>query len=121
MWDAATTKVVLGGLAHADDLTRISRLAGDIDEPTRTRSTGPGGASQTVADRRMPVLPVEQLRCLPPGHALLLARRTPPVHAVLTPWWDGTHAQAIHTALAATAPRGLEANGTGQARGGAGG
>lgn len=104
MWDAATTKVVLGGLGHAEDLSRISRLAGDIDQPTRTRSTGPGGPSDSVAARRMPVLPVEELRCLPLGHALVLARRTPPVHAVLTPWWDGEHAAAIRTVL--TAPAG---------------
>lgn len=105
MWDAATTKVVLGGLAHADDLSRISRLVGETDEPTRTRTTGSGGPSQTVAARRRPVLPVDELRCLPPGHALLLARRTPPVHAVLTPWWDGPHAADIRSALAPGAQR----------------
>lgn len=42
MWDASTTKVILGGLAHADDLQRISRLAGDIDVPQFTRSTSQG-------------------------------------------------------------------------------
>src|SRR5581483_6560397 len=44
MWDAATTKVILGGLAHAEDLHRISQLAGDIDDPVRTRTSGAGGA-----------------------------------------------------------------------------
>ena len=34
MWDSATTKVVFVGLAHADDLSRISRLAGEIDTPS---------------------------------------------------------------------------------------
>ena len=99
MWDSATTKVVLGGLAQVDDLTRISRLAGDVDEDTRTRSTGPGGGSTSIAARRTPALPVEQLRCLPPGHAVVLARRTPPVHAVLTPWWASPAAPRIRAAL----------------------
>jgi type IV secretory pathway TraG/TraD family ATPase VirD4 len=91
IWDSATTKLVLGGLAHTEDLSRISKLAGEIDDPVRTRSTGPTGPAESVS---------------PPGHALGLARRTPPVHALLTPWWKGPHAQHIHAALNATASAG---------------
>jgi type IV secretory pathway TraG/TraD family ATPase VirD4 len=98
MWDAATTKVVLGGLAHADDLARISKLAGDIDEQTRTRTAGSTGTSTSIAPRRLPALPVEKLRTLPVGHAIVLARRTPPVEAKLRPWWSRTDAAAIRTA-----------------------
>lgn len=105
MWDAATTKVILGGLAHADDLHRISQLAGDIDDPVRTRTNGAGGPSTSIAARRLPALPVEALRTLRPGHAIVLARRTPPVEARLQPWWNGPHADAIHAALAGAAPR----------------
>jgi type IV secretory pathway TraG/TraD family ATPase VirD4 len=103
MWDAATTKVILGGLAHAEDLHRISQLAGDIDDPVTTRTHGAGGASTSTAPRRLPALPVDALRTLPPGNAIVLARRTPPIRAKLTPWWDGPHARRIHTALQATA------------------
>jgi type IV secretory pathway TraG/TraD family ATPase VirD4 len=99
MWDAATTKVILGGLAHAEDLHRISQLAGDIDDPVRTRTHGAGGASTSIAPRRLPALPVEAVRTLPPGHALVLARRTAPVEARLTAWWDGPHAAAIRAGL----------------------
>ncbi|HWA66463.1 MAG TPA: TraM recognition domain-containing protein, partial [Mycobacteriales bacterium] len=100
MWDAATTKVILGGLAHAEDLQRISQLAGDIDDPVRTRTHGAGGASTSIAPRRLSALPIEVLRTLPEGTAIVLARRTPPVHARLTPWWDGPHAHVIEAALA---------------------
>jgi type IV secretion system protein VirD4 len=99
MWDAATTKVILGGLAHAEDLHRISQLAGDIDDPVRTHTNGAGGASTSVAPRRLPALPVDRLRTLRPGHAVILARRTPPVEARLQPWWDGPHCQAIRSSL----------------------
>jgi type IV secretion system protein VirD4 len=99
MWDAATTKVILGGLAHAEDLYRIGQLAGDIDDPVRTRTKGAGGASTSVGPRRIPALPVERLRTLRPGHAIVLARRTPPVEARLQPWWDGPHATAIRAGL----------------------
>jgi type IV secretion system protein VirD4 len=88
MWDAATTKVVLGGLAHADDLQRISRLAGDIDLPHVTHSRGSGGPSRSTTTRRLPALPLERIRCLPAGQALVLARRCPPVEVRLTPWWQ---------------------------------
>jgi type IV secretory pathway TraG/TraD family ATPase VirD4 len=100
MWDAATTKVVLGGLAHAEDLHRIGQLAGDVDDPVRTRTHGAGGASTSVAPRRLAALPIERLRTLRPGHAIVLARRTPPVEARLLAWWDGPHAGPIRAALA---------------------
>lgn len=104
MWDAATTKVVLGGLAHADDLARISKLAGDIDDDVHTRSYGPNGPAGSVSPRRLAALPVERLRTLPVGHAVVLARRTPPVQAVLTPWWSGPHSARISNALAQRTP-----------------
>jgi hypothetical protein len=101
--DAATTKVVLGGLAQADDLQRISRLAGDIDEPTVTRTTGPGGGSMSVAERRLPALPVEMLRTLPQGQAVVLARHTAPVLTRLRPWTDLPQAATIRADAAALA------------------
>ena len=88
MWDAATTKVIFGGLAHAEDLTRISRLAGEIDAPHVTHNTGNGGGSRSITSQRIPALPLEQIRCLPAGQALVLARRCPPAHVRLTPWWQ---------------------------------
>ena len=75
MSDAATIKVVLGGLAHAEDLLRISRLAGEVDEQTETHTTGVNGKSVATSVRRLPALPVEKLRGLPVGRALVLARR----------------------------------------------
>jgi type IV secretory pathway TraG/TraD family ATPase VirD4 len=87
MWDAATTKVIFGGLAHSDDLHSISRLAGEIDAPHVTHNLGNGGGSRSVTSHRIPALPIERIRCLPAGEALVLARRCPPVHVRLTPWW----------------------------------
>lgn len=87
MWDAATIKVVLGGLAHAEDLLRITRLAGEIDEPTQTRTRGPAGTTVATSIRRIPALPVERLRGLPVGQAVVLARRAVPVTAQLSPYW----------------------------------
>jgi hypothetical protein len=102
LWDAATTKVILGGLAHADDLGRISRLAGEIDQPTRTHTRGSGGPSVAIAQRRLPALPVETIRTLGPGRAIVLARHSAPVLARLDAWWRRPDADAIRQAAAGT-------------------
>jgi type IV secretion system protein VirD4 len=86
MWDAATVKVVLGGLAHAEDLHRISRLAGDIDNETRTVTRGPNGTTVATSLRRLPALPIERIRGLPLGRAIVLGRRARPVESALTPY-----------------------------------
>lgn len=94
-WDAATLKVILGGLAHAEDLSRISRLAGEIDEEVVSRSQGPGGETTSTSLRRVPALPVDRLRNLAEGHAIVLHRRTPPVETALPAWWDMPKAAVI--------------------------
>lgn len=83
IWDAATIKIILGGLAKARDLSDIAGLAGDVDEPVATVSHGPGGASTSTATRRTPALPARDLRNLPFGRAVLLHRTTPPMQAQL--------------------------------------
>jgi type IV secretory pathway TraG/TraD family ATPase VirD4 len=99
LWDAATTKIVLGGLAHAEDLSRISRLAGEVDEPTRSRTTGPGGTTVTIAQRRVPALPIERIRTLQPGRVIVLARHTAPIEGRLDPWWRRPDATDIRDAV----------------------
>jgi len=100
IWDASTVRVVLGGLGHADDLTRISRLAGEIDEEVGSASRGAGGTTWSTSLRQRAVLPLERIRSLEPGRALVLHRRTPPVEAVLDPWWRQPCAKRITAALA---------------------
>ena len=79
IWDTATSKIVLGGLAQARDLADIAGLAGEHDEQTYSRSSGRGGASSTTATRRAPVLAADRLRNLDFGTAVLLQRALPPV------------------------------------------
>lgn len=87
MWDAATIKVVLGGLAHSEDLQRISRLAGEIDDVTKSVSTGSSGRSVTTSVRRLPALPMERIRSLPVGRAVVIGRRAHPCEVRLQPFW----------------------------------
>jgi len=110
MWDAATVKIVLGGLADIDDLEDISRLAGEYDETTTTRTSSMTGGSRSTSFRRARVLPVEELRTLPFGWALLLHRTLRPVRLQMTPWWKRPDAKQVTAAIAtAESEQGLQA------------
>ncbi len=100
LWDAATVRVVLGGLGNAEDLSAISRLAGETDEVSYSYSSGEGGRSRSTSLRSRPVLSPERLRTLAPDRAVVLHRRTPPVEAAIAPWWERPCAQAVSRALA---------------------
>ena len=63
-------------------------------------SRGSGGTTWSTSLRSRPVLPLERIRSLPAGRALILHRRTPPVEAVLAPWWERPSADRVRAALA---------------------
>ena len=87
IWDAATVKIVLGGLAKYRDLDDVARLLGEIDERTETRSPGRGGdRSSSTSLRTVPVMPAAALRTLPFGTGVLLLRQTRPTVIDLGPW-----------------------------------
>jgi len=89
LWGAATIKLLLGGLAEADELDRLSRLCGQRDVPVRSSTTttgGRGAPAATTSLRRQPVLDVAALRALPTGQALLLYRNLPPALIRLRFW-----------------------------------
>ncbi|QZN84921.1 TraM recognition domain-containing protein [Cellulomonas sp. C5510] len=98
IWDAATVKLVLGGLAKYRDLDDVSRLLGEIDELTETRSQGRAGERSTSTSVRMvPVMPPSVLRTLPFGTGVLLLRHTRPVVIDLDPWTVRRDAAALRT------------------------
>jgi type IV secretory pathway TraG/TraD family ATPase VirD4 len=87
IWDAATVKLVLGGLAKARDLEDVSRLLGEVDERTETLSRGRyGDRSSSVSVRQVPVMPPSVLRTLRFGTGVLLLRQSRPVVVDLLPW-----------------------------------
>jgi type IV secretion system protein VirD4 len=112
IWDAATVKVVLGGLAKMRDLEDVSRLLGEVDEATQTLSRGGSGErSSTTSMRQMPVMPPSVLRTLPFGTGILLLRQTRPLVLNLQGWPDRPDAarlvegrRAVEAASAGAAP-----------------
>ena len=96
IWDAATVKLVLGGLAKYRDLDDVARLLGEIDELTETRSRGRAGERSTSTSVRMvPVMPPSVLRTLPFGTGVLLLRHTRPVVIDLGAWTARREAAAL--------------------------
>jgi len=83
MWDAATIKVVLGGMANVRDVEEISRLFGEHDEEVVSRSRDGGSATISTNVRRCPSLAPQQLRAVPFGEAVILPRSAPPVRVRL--------------------------------------
>lgn len=87
IWDAATVKIVLGGLAKLRDLEDVARLLGEVDEPTQTLSRGRAGErSSSTSLRQVPVMPPSVLRTLPIGTGVLLLRHARPVVMNLQGW-----------------------------------
>lgn len=96
IWDAATVKLVLGGLAKLRDLDDVSRLLGEIDEPTQTLSRGRmGERSSSTSLRQVPVMPPSVLRTLPFGTGVLLLRHARPVVIDLQAWPDRPDADRL--------------------------
>lgn len=87
LWDAATVKIVLGGLGKYRDLDDVARLIGEIDEyvATRTRNRA-GDGSTSTSIRTVPVLPAAALRTIPFGSGVLLLRQTRPAVIDLAAW-----------------------------------
>ncbi len=83
--DAATVTLVLPGLSSGQDLRDLAALAGEREEREVSRTTSASGESTTTGTTRRPVLRPEDVRQLPRGEALLLARRLPPARIRLVP------------------------------------
>ena len=75
IYDAASSKIILGGSTNARDLHDLAQLIGERDEHTHTTSyDGTGRRGTSTATRRVPIVDPAALRALPYGTALLLHR-----------------------------------------------
>lgn len=92
-------RVWFGGSVEAQDLREMQDLCGEVYEETLTRQrpdwldflTGsryPDRYGTQLGLQRVPMLTAEQLRTLPKGHAVLLARNLPATELVMRPWWE---------------------------------
>jgi type IV secretory pathway TraG/TraD family ATPase VirD4 len=99
MWDNAAIRVVMGGAGNVEDLEHISKLIGERDDQ-QTNLLGLGAATWSGMPKR--VLSAKEIRTLQFGSALVVARSTRPVEAVLTPWWKRPDGEEIAAGKAET-------------------
>jgi type IV secretory pathway TraG/TraD family ATPase VirD4 len=89
LWGAATVKLVGAGLDDAQLLGDVSRLAGETPVEQAGWQRGHRQHSTSASTTWRPVLPVDEIRSLPDGHALLLATATSrPTRIRLTHHWQ---------------------------------
>lgn len=87
IWDAAIVKAVLGGGSNARDLEDLSKLIGQRDHHSTSRSRGPDGRHTTsTSTAKVPILEPAALRTLRFGTAILLLKSAPPINLALSPW-----------------------------------
>lgn len=87
LWSAATIKVIGSGIDDADFADKLSRLVGDHDTATVSKTASESGRSTSVSMRQERVLPADAIRALPKGSALLLATGIRPALLELKPWY----------------------------------
>jgi type IV secretory pathway TraG/TraD family ATPase VirD4 len=84
MFNAATVKLVFGGLSVDADLRWLSELAGKRFVLDHTRQSGPDWRTQYSSQwSEAPVLRPDEIRTLDEGHALVMFAATAPVIAEL--------------------------------------
>ncbi|MFI5934083.1 TraM recognition domain-containing protein [Actinoplanes sp. NPDC051494] len=98
LWSAATIKLLGAGLDDADFVEKISRLVGQKDVATSSRSRSRDGSSHSVSYRQESILPADKIRALPKGTALLLATGVRPALIRLRPWYKEPNAGPISQA-----------------------
>jgi hypothetical protein len=87
VWDASTTKIILGGGGNAGDLRDLATLIGERDETTWAENRAHDGTrSRSSSLRRIPILDSGRLRTLPFGTAVLLQRSVPPAIIRMRRW-----------------------------------
>lgn len=88
IFEAATTKLLLGGAANASDLEVYVKLAGDrpVWRSSTSRQKDGASVSEQVHDRN--VVEMSELRRLPFSWAFVLWRKQRPILMHLRPYWE---------------------------------
>lgn len=80
-------RVLLPGMADPDLLEIFSNLVGERQAVTTTLSHSTAGPSSSETHRWERLAPINQLRTLPAGHAVLIHDNTPPAKVRLRPYY----------------------------------
>lgn len=89
-------RLILPGVADTTTLTELTRILGDttVTQPHTTRNPD-GGLTTSEGITYRPLMPADELRQLPPDHALLIYEALPPAVVTLRPWWRDKTLRAL--------------------------
>ena len=79
IWQAATSRIILGGVVDSKDLEEISKLTGQRNVTDQTQQISEKTKTRSYSVKQETVLTAAQVRALPYGTAVLLTRAIPPV------------------------------------------
>lgn len=106
LWSAATVKLIGSGIDDADFADKLSRLIGEHDVVTLSRTSSESGRSTSTSMRQERILPADAIRALPKGTALLFATGIRVGLLNLCPWYREPGA-AQHTAASVAETRAI--------------
>jgi type IV secretory pathway TraG/TraD family ATPase VirD4 len=88
-------RMLLPGVADLETLRYFASLVGEEEARDLTRTTGAGGTTRSIAQRRRPLIAPEALRQLPDRHALLLYGRLAPIRLELRMWFEDRRLRSL--------------------------
>lgn len=97
--DSAIITIQLGGSGNDKELRRLADLMGQRKVREKSKSYSSSGASESYQNQREDVITVEELRRLPTGTGLLLARTSRPIMLSMSKWIDRPDAEEIKAAI----------------------
>ena len=100
LWDASNVKIFAGGVSDLRFLEGLSQLYGEYDRASRSRTSGPGGASVSWSTQRHRALSVDELAAMPAGRAAVSLSGTRPVIVETVPWMRRPDASLVQGSLA---------------------
>src|SRR5690606_37705843 len=107
LWSASNIKVYGGGVSEAQFLEDLSRLIGDYDRVSRSKSYNMEGQRSRTVNKQLSrerILDVADLASMPKGRALVLSSGNRPTLIKTQPWMAGPHAAAVRASIAAHDP-----------------
>ncbi|GAB7192821.1 hypothetical protein NUM3379_35300 [Kineococcus sp. NUM-3379] len=102
LWGAATIKIIGSGMDDASFASDLSRLVGEHDVKTVSRTYNDGSSSRSVSTRRESILPVNKIRSLPKNTVLLFATGITPALLTSLPWYQESTADQIKAEIASS-------------------
>jgi type IV secretory pathway TraG/TraD family ATPase VirD4 len=88
-------RLLCSGVADPRTLEEVSRLLGETEIETMSRSTGDGGTTTTRSHERRSLATPDALRRIEPGEGVLLYGHLPPAVLRLRPWFEDRRLRAL--------------------------